>query len=263
MNQISSYIIKKIVIFIPAVNRKALVVNTLKSLEKNSVFDMENIYIKVLGESNDGTKENIKLRYGKGVDFSSYVDNGIYDALGQELVKLDDTYVTWLGAGDIWLENALKEVNRMINLNSYWFMGLPTLIDHDWNIRQIYPFRNYNRRLIFEGFYNGKQLPFIQQESTVWHSSLHSLIDWDYFRNLRYAGDYYLWKNFSQKTHLQTVDRHIGAYLVHDDSLSRNNYGEYLIEIKNFTEKTILGRLLGIQEKQKLFSAKYLVRKPN
>lgn len=248
---------KKIMILIPALNKKVLVMKTLKSLEKNLVFEVPNINIKILGISNDGTNESVKQRYGKAIEFSLYKDRGIYDALGQELSKLTNTYVTWLGAGDIWLDDALKVINKMINLNSNWFMGLPTLIDHDWNIKQIYPFRTYKKKLIYQGFHNGRYLPFIQQESTVWNSLLHSKVDWDYFRELKYAGDYYLWKKFSEIIPLQSINNHIGAYLLHDDSLSRNNYESYLKEIEEFTEKTAIGHILAVKEKQKLFRAKY------
>ena len=58
------------------------------------------------------------------------------------------------------------------------------------------PFK-YRRNLIQAGVY-GKYLPFIQQESTFWRSSLNKLINLDNLKNMKLSGDYYMWYCFSK-----------------------------------------------------------------
>lgn len=248
--------IKKINIFIPSINRKDLLLETLDSLPiSTNHLNNWDIKVTVVGDSNDGTQEAIKENYEGSVYYIGMSDLGIYDALGRSLSKISDGYVTWLGAGDKWVKEAVRTIEKMITIDKKWFMGRPIIFDFHGQIYQTYPLRQYNSRLIREGWYNG-YLPLIQQESTIWHGSLHKNVDWNRFRSFRLAGDYYLWTCFAQSETLYSCDGHIGGYRLHDNSLSGLFFDEYKQEIQSFTNKTFVGRILAYRERFKLLTNK-------
>jgi hypothetical protein len=234
---------KDLNIFIPAVNRKKLVLETLQSLPIQGKLNTNlNLKVTILGRSTDGTKEIIKRNYGSKVKIVDEVDKGLYDALGKNLPKVKDSYVTWLGAGDKWHENAITVIEHMILTKKLWFTGRPTIIDSSGQKFHQLKKVNYDSRLIIEGYYNG-HLPFIQQESTIWHSNLHKYIDWNKFRNLEYAGDYYLWSCFAKYEELYCCNNSFAGWRIHKNSLS-DNKDAYKKEIEVMTSKTIKGRIL-------------------
>ena len=102
-------------IFIPSVNRRDLVLETLESLPiaSRQVLNL-NLNVTVLGNSNDGTQESINEIYGEHVKYIGENDSGLYDALGRSLSKLTDDYVTWLGAGDMWIKDADKNIIEIL-----------------------------------------------------------------------------------------------------------------------------------------------------
>ena len=239
-------------IFIPSVNRRDLVLETLESLPiaSRQVLNL-NLNVTVLGNSNDGTQESINEIYGEHVKYIGENDSGLYDALGRSLSKLTDDYVTWLGAGDMWIKDADKNIIEMIEKKRKWFMGRPLIFNSKGEIESIYPFRKYKSRLIVEGWHDG-YLPLIQQESTIWHASLHRHVDWDKFRNFELAGDYYLWTCFARTENLFSCLNHVGGYRIHDNSLSQLFFDEYKNEIRVFTKKTFCGRFFAMIERTKL-----------
>jgi glycosyltransferase involved in cell wall biosynthesis len=239
-------------IFIPSLNRKELLLETLASLPiltpegKNLVLD-----ITVLGNSNDGSESAINDLFGDKVKYSGESDLGLYDALGKSLSKVTEGYVTWLGAGDKWEKDANITIEKMIAKNIKWFTGRPLKYDIKGEIFEIFPVRQYKSRLIVEGWYNGF-LPFIQQESTIWHASLHHEVDWNNFRQLKLAGDYYLWTCFARKENIFSCQNHIGGYRIHDNSLSSMFLDEYKNEIKIFTTRSTLGKFIAYKERIKI-----------
>jgi glycosyltransferase involved in cell wall biosynthesis len=243
-------------LFIPCLNRKELLLETLSSLPifEHSLFEI-NLVVTVLGNSTDGTQEAIKETYGERVIYIGENDLGLYDALGKNLQKVFEGYVTWLGAGDKWGIGALKAIHKMIDNEKKWFMGRPLIFDSKGDISKIYPVSKYKSRLILEGWYQG-YLPFIQQESTIWHVSLHRNVDWEKFRKLKLAGDYYLWTCFAKNENLFSSTEHIGGYRIHENSLSGTFFEEYKNEINSFTKKTQVGKFLAHMERIKLIIPK-------
>lgn len=233
---------KFIHVFIPAINRKILLIETIDSIAAQiQDFKAQQIelVITVLGISNDGSKETVRYKYGDLINFSDYRDNGIYDALYQVLPNCKKGYVTWLGAGDKWMPGSAANVSKLIKNRHKWFTGRSVILDKRGEVIKIAPPRKYCSAMIYEGWHNG-YLPLIQQESTFWHYSLHKFIDWDYFRGLKLAGDYYLWKSFSKHQGIYAANCLIGSYRIHDNSLS-SDFEQYKSEIRSFTKKTFFG----------------------
>lgn len=243
-------------LLIPVVDRKQLLLETLSSLPiNNDIGTNINLKVTIVGRSGDDTVSLVKQMFGNQIDCQNEEDAGLFDGLGKHLSLIKSGYVTWLGAGDMWTPDALITIEQTIKKGYKWFMGLPIIYSNEGAIKSVFPYRNYNSKLIVEGWYDG-YLPLIQQESTIWHASLHKNVDWDRFRSLQLAGDYYLWTCFAQSETLYSCDGHIGGYRIHENSLSRLFYKEYKQEIISFTNKTIIGTILAYRERVKLIANK-------
>ncbi|HAJ59019.1 MAG TPA: hypothetical protein DCP31_06950, partial [Cyanobacteria bacterium UBA8543] len=82
--------------------------------------------------------------------------------------------------------------------------------------------------------------PNVQQESTFWSSSLNNLIDYDYLSKLKYAGDFYLWLQFSKACDLKIVKSYIGGFKFHGEQLSSTmvgNLNAYQVEMRSMVAK--------------------------
>ena len=86
---------------------------------------------------------------------------------------------------------------------------------------------------IQKGYYNGKYLPFIQQESTFWTASLLKTVDLDRFRSLKLAGDYYLWKCFSIQEELSIASCLFAGFRKQAGQLSEAKEA-YMKELRSF-----------------------------
>jgi len=152
---------------------------------------------------------------------------------------IESGYVTWLGAGDLYHQSSLRNIESVINgFHSNWFTGRGTLLDYSGAVVNIFPSIKFHKKLIQSGVYS-RFLPSIQQESTVWHSELHQYVDWTKFRSLHFAGDYYLWTVFSEHTDLISVNTLIGGYRLHPNSISQGNLSAYKDEVKSLCKMKI------------------------
>jgi len=93
------------------------------------------------------------------------------------------------------------------------------------------PFK-YRRRFFKCGFYYNR-LPRVQQESTFWRQSLMNHVDLDCLAKFSYAGDYYLWHEFSKRAELTIICAYLGGFKVHKGQLSENKicYAQELFSI--------------------------------
>ena len=77
--------------------------------------------------------------------------------------------MSYINAGDFYYKNAFSSVVNFFgnNKNINWITGAKVIYNENSEIvKYLVPFK-YRRNLIFKGAY-GKNLPFIQQESTFW-----------------------------------------------------------------------------------------------
>src|SRR6185436_15841267 len=87
-------------------------------------------------------------------------------------------------------------------------------------VEAVLPYR-YRKRLFRCGAY-GQSLPFIEQESTFWRRDLQRHLDYQVLAGMRYAGDYYLWRNFSEHADLCIVEAVLGGFRKHVGQLSED-----------------------------------------
>jgi hypothetical protein len=164
-------------------------------------------------------------------------DRGMYDALARVFRGSTADFFGWLGAGDsyesaafsIAIENAPGNPTQ----EPYWITGLMQGRRADGAVvRSFLPYR-YRRRF-FETGLHGTALPTIQQESTFWNRVLQEKIDLAVWATFRLAGDFYLWRTFSQVCEPVVVEAALGAFTWHGDNQSQD-YESYQDEVRTVT----------------------------
>ena len=209
--------------------------DTIKSVIGQTYDHVE--YIIVDGGSKDGTLEIIR-QYEHAIDYwVSEPDKGMYDGLAKGFQTASGTLICYLNAGDFYLKETLLTVSEIYKDTGFiWFTGLRSVCNERNVITGVdLPFR-YKKELIRKGFY-GKLLPFIQQESTFWHKKMLADLDFDAFRTLKLAGDYFLWFSFSKKSDLVVVKAQLGVFKIHGGQLSES-LDCYWREVNSFKERS-------------------------
>ncbi len=227
----------KVSVVTPCLNAERYIQETIESVINNTVFQRKLAFLQYTvcdGASTDGTfgivdqmfscinQDNIEL------DIISEPDTGMYDALVKGLKASSGDITCYINAGDFYSPTALEIVLEIFNSrNIKWLTGINAFYNENSHlIGARVPFK-YRSRLIQCGLYNAKVLPFIQQESTFWHSSLNTWLDYDELVKFKYAGDYYMWKQFSQKEHLHIVQAWLGGYKFHSNRLTEDMSAYY------------------------------------
>lgn len=226
-----------VTIITPVYNANKYLRETIESVLNQSYQYIE--YIIIDGGSSDGTVDIIKEYNDKLSYWLSEKDSGMYDALCKGFEKANGSIIGYINAGDFLNPMAIQVVvEQFENNNVNWLTGMRTICNENSEIiSSSLPFR-YKSNLIRTGCYI-TNLPFIQQESTFWHSSLLSKVDFDLLRKLRLAGDYYLWYCFSSSEQITIVSSQLGVFKRHYGQLS-SDIDKYINEAKTFcNDKTI------------------------
>ena len=207
---------------------------TIQSVINQTYTNIE--YIIIDGGSNDGTLDIIK-KYGDVVDYwISEKDSGLYDALCKGFSIANGTYLSYINAGDYYHKAAIDvSVDIFKEHKVLWLTGLRIFYNEKSQIIYNDLPSKYRKKFIKSGVY-GTMHRFIQQESTIWHSSLNKYVDWKKFIGFKAAGDYYLWYCFSSVSELSIVNSYIGGFKFHRNQISSDKT-LYVKEIKSFAER--------------------------
>jgi glycosyltransferase involved in cell wall biosynthesis len=179
----------------------------------------------------------------KTISFSwiSEPDEGIYDAINRGFSRLmaslpdhssEDVVMGWINGDDTFPQGALQTVVQFFKANpAYdWITGVCCLIREDsayMDIRDS-PW-GYSRRYLRQGYYDGRNFDFVQQEGTFWRQHLWEEVG-GLNPNLRLAGDWDLWRRFAEHSELVTIRGVLGLHRRRAGQLS-GNLGTYQQEI--------------------------------
>jgi glycosyltransferase involved in cell wall biosynthesis len=233
----------RISIITPCRNAERFIAETIESVLKQRAVrsgrvDLE--YIVCDGSSTDRTVEIVKDFDHPSIRLISERDSGMYEAIARGIPLATGDWTAYLNAGDAYPDYAFDVLLDVIsNHDVKWITGITTAYNEAGQlVHFMMPYR-YRSTLIRAGQYARRPplfLPFIQQESTFWHSSLNGLIDLERLSSFRYAGDAFLWHTFARLHQLRIVAAQIGGFRVHRGQLSENR-AEYLEEIDRFAER--------------------------
>lgn len=225
-------------IITPCYNASHLISETIDSILNQSVFLSKSAtfeYIVVDGLSSDDTISIVSSYDIPCAYIISESDTGMYHALAKGLRRASGNICFYINAGDVLHPKALEIVLEIFaNENVNWITGYKSVINEKSQVVSCRTPYLYDQKLVTYGCY-GRQLPYIQQESTFWRRKLNELIDLDELLTFKLAGDAYIWHRFSKSTNLYSVEAVLGNFRVHKGQLSSSKT-TYTKEITKFAK---------------------------
>jgi glycosyltransferase involved in cell wall biosynthesis len=231
---------------------------TIESVLNQTVFKSGKArldYIIVDGGSTDGTLQVIddvvnQHTLKNHVRIISEPDNGMYDALIKGMKLAQGEIFAYINADDYYNVTALDVVLTIMRKYSVkWLTGWAIGYNEQGHITGMNSQYLFRKKFIAKGVY-GINLPHLQQESTFWRKELNNYIDFERLKNLKYAGDYYIWTEFSKHTYLFIVETYLGGFRSREGQLSRQ-MEKYNIEKSGLLNGKInmLDKLIIIKDK--------------
>jgi glycosyltransferase involved in cell wall biosynthesis len=148
-------------------------------------------------------------------------DKGMYDALAKGMSHAKGDVFAYINADDYYNITALDIVlSIMEKYPVKWLTGWAVGYNEFGHITELTSPYLFRKNFIAKGVY-GTRLPHLQQESTFWRRELHSYINFDTLRNLKYAGDYYIWTEFAKREDLYIVETYLGGFRNREGQLSK------------------------------------------
>jgi len=232
--------VKKISIITPCRNAERYIRETVESVIYQSAVLSKRVeleYVICDGNSTDQTISIIESYNNNSIKIFSKPDSGIYDALAKGLEHATGDIVGYINAGDYYNKHALDIVCDIFDAKKIrWLTGLNIIYnERSYVVTALLPFK-YRKRFFDIGFY-GKRLHFVQQESTFWSADLNKHVNYKNLARMKYAGDYYIWKEFSHITDLAIVEAYIGGFKIHRGQISEN-LEAYFEEVDSMTERS-------------------------
>ena len=223
-------------VIIPVFNGGAKIERTINSIIlQTSIINGNDTFqcFVVDAASTDDTLQRIGSINDKRINIISERDNGMYDALSKGFKASGSGVTCYLGAGEIFDLSAFQVISQVFDTyrEVNWLKGRDVLRNSNLNIIYSRLPPPYYRHLIDCGMY-GTRLSVIQQESTFWRAELTNQFDLEYLKNLKLAGDFYLWKCLAKKNELYIVNTHLGSFTSEPGQLSSMIPGAYKKELR-------------------------------
>jgi glycosyltransferase involved in cell wall biosynthesis len=204
----------------PAYEAERYIEETLRSVRDQTYENIEHVVMD--GGSTDGTTE-ILASYEEEYDLTWYSepDEGMYDAIETGFERASGEVLAWLNADDKYLPWAVRvAVDALADPGVEWVIGHPAKWDPEGTLSTVRPLRPYYRRAWIErGWYHGRGLGWMQQESMFWTSGL-----WErhggFPDGVELAGDYHLWRQFAAETAPVQLGTVVAGYRLHGDQLT-------------------------------------------
>lgn len=224
----------KFSIVTPTYNSEKYISETIESvISQKGDFEIE--YIIVDNCSDDNTVNIIKryedlLRKNhydikcNSVTFRyiSETDNGMYDALSKGFSLVAGDIYAWINANDIYLPGAFAVVVKTFLKypKIVWLKGITSYINENSTFYKAGQCLLYEQEWIQKGVY-GRDAYFIQQDSVFWRADLWHRAG-SFSPRLKLAGDYFLWKAFSQTAVLYSLKAYVSCFRKVEGQLSQN-----------------------------------------
>lgn len=214
----------KFTIVTPAYNSERYIRETIESvIKQKGEFSIE--YIVLDNQSTDRTCNIVKeyqelLAAGKiainchsiQLHLYSEQDSGMYDGIKNGFARATGEVYAWINSDDIYLPGAFDIVQRTLKEfpEISWLKGITSYINENSTIYAVGNCNLYRQDFISAGLY-GPVLHFIQQDSVFWRAVLWQKsggVD----AKLTLAGDYFLWKSFSELAPLYSLKAYVSCF---------------------------------------------------
>lgn len=174
-------------------------------------------HIIVDGCSTDGTLDIIRKYEGTyPMRWISERDGGMYEAIAKGFRMARGEIFAWLNSDDMYLPWATYTMERIMQGGKVqWCSGIPAQYNAEGMQRVgIFSIPLYAWPLLKKGWYDGRRLGWIQQESSFWTRELYEKSG-GLNTDLKYAGDYDLWCRFARHAPLYTTNVVLGGFRIH------------------------------------------------
>jgi len=144
----------------------------------------------------------------------------MYDAVNKGFSSATGDVYAYINADDFYLPNAFSAISNVFKKYPAiaWVKGITNFTDEEsGEVKEGYGYI-YNQNWIQKGIY-GRNAYFIQQDSVFWKSNLWKQSG-EIQKGLRYAGDYYLWLQFSKYSPLISINKAVSCFRKRSGQLS-------------------------------------------
>lgn len=199
----------------PSYNQAAFVGQTIRSVLEQASPRLE--YIVIDGNSPDGSADIIRRSAADLAYWVSEPDRGQADAINKGFARASGDIFGWLNSDDILLPGALRLVGEVFARYPQiaWVTGLSATIDAGGRTTRMSPRTGKFTPLIRRGWYHGRLLGFIRQESTFWRRELWEKAGGFVNADLHYGMDFDLWRRFAAHADLVSIQTPLAAYRQH------------------------------------------------
>ena len=178
-------------------------------------------YVIIDAASTDDTLQELEGLARRGAIVVSEADQGLYDGLCKGFRLATGDVLGYLNAGDVLHPAAFDALlGAFDHHHVQWVTGVTSVSAETGPVVRICAPWKFRQRAILGGLHNGKDLPFIQQESTFWRRTLMERVDLNRLAGFRLAGDAYLWSCFAQTCELHSLHAVLGEFRWHPGQLS-------------------------------------------
>ena len=223
-------------IVMPVLDGEHYIWTAITSVISQDYVDWELIVVD--GGSTDATvaivegfrKDDARIRLVK------QTKTGMYGAIFDGFDVATGSVFSWLNSDDLYPPWALKVATDFMRANSdrKWVTGFPGAWDREGALRYLLPIGVWPQGWIRKGYFHPNFLGCIQAESSfftreVWES--FSSEDREEICAVRLAGDYMIWRKFSEHTPLITIPTLMGGFRNHGSNRSITQSERYMEEV--------------------------------
>lgn len=226
----------------PTFNRAEFLEETILSVLNQGYANLE--YIIVDGGSTDGTIEIIR-KYEKHIAcWISEPDSGMYDAVNKGFAHATGDIFAWINSDDTYLPGAFEVIAEAFGHHAEidWIHGRTVYIAENGEGRESGALPLFHQSAVAKGVH-GLCAHFVQQHCCFWRADLWRDAG-PIPARLRYAGDYWLWKQFARHSALISINFPVATFRRHNAQLHKEGkkYGQEMISCYEGAKLPILAR---------------------
>ncbi len=235
----------RITVVTPSYNQGQYLEETIRSVLLQGYPNLE--YIIIDGGSNDQSVEIIRKYEPWLAYWVSEPDQGQYHAVNKGFDRATGKVMAWLNSDDMYINNCLKHVGEIFasfegEIN--WLTGVPTFWDTNNDLCMVHNTYPFKRNLMRLGFYEGRILGWVQQESTFWTHDLWLKSGGRINTTLKLAGDFDLWRRFAEYNDLYLGRQLLGGFRLHSQQKTATKMKQYYLEIDSILQHNKAAYLL-------------------
>jgi len=164
-------------------------------------------------------ENHVKHRNNIRMHWFSEPDDGMYHGIQKGLNSARGGVLSWLNSTDYYQENCLSVIKQFFDNQPKvsWVKGVTDYHSSEDKIDRGKCYL-YHKNLLKGGFYRESTF-FVQQDSCFWRKDVWKSVR-NFPRQMYLAGDFFLWRKFSEKYQLYSLNVPVSVFRLHGSQLS-------------------------------------------